>query len=163
MSDQVSAIAVGAPSGVVRSRTRSAGIAVSIAVAAILLTIIYWIPFKWMLIGWEAADSYYSHGYLIPPIVITMFWIKRRAFLAAPQSSSVSGYFLLVATCVVLLLGDFLGFMVIQQLTFIPVLAALGLIFFGAERVKAVWFPITFLLAMIPLPGSVTQSVALNL
>lgn len=163
MSDQVSALALGAPSGGARSRTWPAGMIISIAVAAVLLSIAYRIPFNLMRLSWEAADSYYSHGFLVPPIAIVLFWIKRKAFLAAPQSSGLFGYVLLVASCLFLLLGDFLGFMVIQQLSFVPMVAALGLIFFGAERIKAVWFPIAFLLAMVPLPGSVTQSVALNL
>lgn len=135
----------------------------SIVASAALLAFTYKGLFKIMYTSWNATDSYYSHGFLIPPIVLFICWLKRKEFLAAPLRSSPAGYPLILGAGFFLLLSGFLGFNVIGQLTLLPMIAGLCLIFFGWPRTKVLWFPLLFLIMMIPLPGSVTQSITFKL
>ena len=132
------------------------------AIAA-LLTIIYYVPFKRMLWVWNAPDTYYSHGFLIVPISLFVVWVKRKELLAAPRKTSLLGYPIILFGAFTLILGDFLSFNVITQVSFLPIITGLLLLFIGAERTKIIWFALFFLLLMIPIPPSLTQSVALNL
>lgn len=135
----------------------------ALCAAAALLAFIYYGPFKQMVWVWNAPDSYYSHGFLIVPISLYIVWVKRKDFLAAPRQTSPLGYPLILSGAFILLLGDFLGFSVITQLSFLPILTGVLLVFLGNERTRIIWFAIFFLLLMIPIPPSLTQSVALNL
>ena len=136
---------------------------VVVCIATVLFVITYAQLFKKMYVNWNAPDSYYSHGFLIAPISIYLAWLRRKDFLAAPLSTSLLGYPIIVGSAFFLLVGAFLGFNVLGQLTFLPMIVGLSLILVGMERTKVIAFPLLFLFMMIPLPGSVTQSVTLQL
>ena len=130
---------------------------------AALLIVIYRNAFREMRIGWNMVDSYYSHGVLIPFISLFFVWRERAALAAMPRNPSMWGYpWLFGATCM-LLLGDFLGFGVISQLSLIPMITGALLLTHGSGRTKRLWFPIALLFFMVPIPTSVTQSFALRL
>ena len=52
------------------------------AAIGVLLAIAYWWTSVWMVRRWEAINSYYSHGWLIPPVSVFLIW-TLRAKLAA--------------------------------------------------------------------------------
>ena len=133
------------------------------AVIAALLLVLYWNAFNRMYGDWTATESYYTHGFLVPLISAFFAWRQRAAFAAAPARSAPSGYLLLALGIGVMLAGSFLGFMIITQLSLLPVLFGISLVLFGYPRTRIMWFPLAFLIFMIPLPGSVTQSFALHL
>lgn len=137
-------------------------IAFFLSVAA-LLTIIYAKLFVRMYSDWNAADSYYSHGFLIPPICLYIVWLKRKEFFAAPPSSSSLGYLLILGSMFFLVMEVFLGFAILGQITIVPMLFGLLLITCGWARAKTMWFPIAFLTVMIPIPSSITQSITFTL
>lgn len=134
-----------------------------LAACAGFLALLYAEPFGKMVGNWDDPDSYYSHGFLIPPIVLYLLWLKRKEFLAAPQSSHPLGYALVAGACLMLMLADFLAFVIGAQLSFLPMVFGLSLLLFGWQRTKVIWFPLFFLIMMIPLPGSVTQAFSLRL
>ncbi len=133
------------------------------AIIAGLLIILYWTDFRRMHGGWTATESYYTHGFLVPFISAFFVWRQRNAFLAAPLRPYAGGYILLALGVGVMLVGNFLHFAVISQLSLLPVLFGVSLTLFGYQRTRAMWFPLAFLIFMIPMPGSVTQSFALHL
>lgn len=128
-----------------------------------VLTVLYWEPFRGMETVWSMEESYYSHGYLIPPIALFFAWRKRDALMAAPRQSSVLGYPLLLAASLMILIGDFLGFRVFVQLSIIPMLFGLILLLGGMAHARLLWFPVLFLVFMVPIPPSMTQSIALQM
>lgn len=114
--------------------------------------------------GWSMVDSYYSHGFLIPPISGYLLWKMRDKLRALPiEPEPVFGYALLILTGLGLVLADFLSLRVFMQLSMLPMLAALILIFHGKRHLAMVAFPLAFLVFMIPLPQSITQGVSLNI
>jgi exosortase len=134
------------------------------AVASIgLFGVIYWNQFHLLYNNWTLADSYYSHGFLVPPISAFLVWIKRKELGEALKTPSRAGLVIVAGAGIFLLLSDFLNFAVFAQLSVLPMIVGLSLLFLGRGGTRVVWFSIAFLLAMIPIPLSLTQSLALNL
>lgn len=129
----------------------------------LLLTAIYWMAGRELYIGWTMIDSYYTHGFLVPLVSAFFVWRDRKAIFAAPRRPSVWGYPWVAAASLMLLFGDFLGFAVIGQLSMIPMITGTLLLTQGVERTRRMWFPIAYLIFMIPIPASMTQSIALRL
>jgi len=124
-----------------------------------LAVAISWEPARGMYHNWRFRDSYYSHGCLVPVISIVLAWRKRDALKAAPLEPSRWGYVFLFGACGILLVGDFLGFRVFGQFAIIPMLVGLLLLFAGKQHALILWFPLAFLLFMVPLPPSMVQSL----
>ena len=112
---------------------------------------------------WRAVDSYYSHGFLIPPISLYFVWQKRAELRKAPLEPSPAGYALLASACLLLLASDSLGLRLLGQFSLIPMIAGLILIFLGRRHLALLWFPVVFLFFMIPIPPSITQSLSLRI
>jgi exosortase len=134
-----------------------------IAAVGVVLYFLYRYTFDVMYGVWDRPDSYYSHGPLVPIISLGFVFLKRKELLATPLRPSLLGFPVLAGSCVMLLLGDFLGFNVVVQLSFIPMLAGLVLALMGWAHLKLLWFPIAFLIFMIPVPSSLVQSVQLRI
>jgi len=130
---------------------------------AIFLVIIYWQPFQQMYGVWTRTDSYYTHGFLVAPISVFLLWRCRRSLLTAPVRPSLWGFAFLLAAVLMLVLGAFLGFAVFVQLSVLPMLVGLVLVLLGMHHLRIAWFPLVFLIFMIPIPPSITQSFVLDL
>lgn len=125
--------------------------------------VLYWRAGKELYINWTLIDSYYSHGPLVPLISLFFIWRQRRDILRAPRSSSLWGFAWMGGAALLLLFGDFLGFRVFGHISILPMLVGVLLLVQGPDRVKKMWFPLAFLFFMIPIPPSLTQSIALRL
>lgn len=149
-------------SGQPKSAIRPALIGQVLAVT-ILYYIIYSRAFSGLYGNWTLVDSYYSHGFLIPPLSIYLAWLRRKELAEATIQPSPWGYPFVLAAIMFLLVGAFLGFGVFEQFSLLPMLIGLVFLIFGKEHVKILWFPLVLLIFMIPIPSSITQSIALKL
>ena len=121
------------------------------------------------LIFWEAAtgvyafatrsDSYYSHALLVPFVCLYFVWRDWAHLSEMPKTPSRWGYLSLLLSSLVLLAGDLLGFPIFGQIAVLPLLIGFILIFWGSHQLQRMWFPLVFLLFMIPLPLSLTTSM----
>lgn len=129
---------------------------------AVVLVVLEYSTFHELYVAWTAADSYYSHGFLVPLISLFFVWQKRAELRAAPLRPSLSGYVLIALACLMLLASDSLGLRLIGEFALLPMIIGLVLLFFGTRHLALVWFPILFLVFMIPIPPSITQSISLR-
>ena len=136
---------------------------VGAAIITGLLAVSYAGAFREFYRAWTATDSYYSHGFLIPPICLYFVWQKRAELRAATLEPTLAGFALLAPACLLLLAGDSLGLRLLGQFSMIPMIAGLILVFFGRRHLALLWFPLVFLLFMIPIPPSITQSLSLRI
>lgn len=101
-----------------------------------------------------------GHG---PIILAVSAWLMfaKRAELAAlpPQPRMAWGTSLLLLGVTMYVLGRSQNMMVFEASSQIVVLVALLLGFRGVPALRLMWFPLFFLLFMVPLPGSVVASV----
>jgi exosortase len=105
------------------------------------------------------SNSYYSHGFLVPFVSLYFVWRDRKHLSQMPKAPTNWGYAVLALGCLLVLASDLLGFRILGQTAIIPLVVALILIFLGARYVRRMWFPLVFLLFMIPLPESLTVSI----
>jgi len=129
--------------------------AVTIAVYAPVFVDLYY--------AWTGVGSYYLHGFLIPPISLYFGWQKRQELRAAPVRPSWAGAVLVALACLMLLAGQAIGIRIAGQVSLLVLITGLILAFLGPRHVALLWFPIAFLMMMIPIPMSVVQSVALHI
>ncbi|MCC6694578.1 MAG: exosortase/archaeosortase family protein [Candidatus Hydrogenedentes bacterium] len=132
------------------------------ALLAILVGVIFRETWDGLLYQYGRVDSYYSHGLLIPVISLFFVWRMRRELRAIPVSPSGLGLALLAFSCFMILVGDFLGFRLIGQSVILLMVAAFVLTFLGMAHLRALWFPVAFLVFMIPIPDSITQGLVLQ-
>jgi exosortase len=117
------------------------------------LTIITYIPtFIWMVNRWTSADSYYSHGFLVPFVSAFIVWLKRNKLNKLSIKPSNSGWLLFILGALIHLVSAILRVYFTSGFSFILVASGLILIFLGRDHLKELAFPICFLIFMIPLP-----------
>ena len=106
------------------------------------------------------ATDEQGHG---PIILIVSGWLlyaKRHVIAEADvRPLPVLGWALMVLAMCMFAFGISQHIISAQTLSQIVVLIALLLIFRGTQALKAVWFPLFFLLFMIPLPEALVASV----
>lgn len=125
---------------------------ISLVVVALSLGFIFSDGLVYMEKSWNKEE--YSHGYLIPVISLWFIWQNKEKLLdASRQGGSWMGF-------AVVLLGLALGFMgeiatlyIIIQYAFLITIFGLFLSFVGWQGMGWVWFPLSYLVFMIPLPN----------
>ena len=141
-------------------RSRSAWI---LAVAAVfgLVVAAYWHSFTDIYFGATAPESLYSHAMFIPLISLFFVWRQRESLGKAPLAPSpLLGYPLLLLGCLMLLVGDFLGFMTLVHFSLLPVVWGLCFLMLGRPATVALWFPLAFLFFMLPPPYSIISVIS---
>jgi exosortase len=109
-----------------------------------------------------ASDGNYSHGFLIIPISIWLFWRKRHD-LSFPARPSTAGVVLFIFGCLCLILGTAAGELFTIRTSLVIILTGISLSYLGRENFRKVWFPFFFLLFMIPIPATIYYSLTLPL
>ncbi len=117
-----------------------------------LLVLIYWPTFIWMNARFNEADTYYSHGFLVPFVFLYLIWAKRDDLKKAEISPLNIGLILLVPALLVHLLAHLLEINFISGFSLIVTLFGLSLYLYGLGISRQLAFAILFLVFMIPLP-----------
>jgi len=129
-----------------------------------IFAIIAYIPsFIWMVDRWTVADTYYSHGFLVPLISAFLVWQKREKLAKLKISPSNSGWLLLGPSVLIYVISALLRINFSAALSLIPVLIGIVLLFLGKEFLKELLFPLLFLLFMIPLPSVAIVNLSFKL
>lgn len=107
-------------------------------------------------------DPNYSHGFLIPLFSAWLVW-RRRAALAVEGEGTWLGVPVLLLGLAMLLLGDLGAEFFLMRSSLVVVLSGLVLAHFGRATLRALAFPLAFLLFMVPLPSVVLFAMTLPL
>lgn len=101
-----------------------------------------------------------GHGPIILGVALYLLFGKRHALAALPaRPDQPLGYSVLILGVALYALGRSQFILFFEVFSQIFVLAGLVLLFSGRQGLRLVWFPLFFLLFMVPLPGSVVASV----
>ncbi len=107
---------------------------------------------------WNTEEQ--GHGPLILAVSIYFIWQKRAALIGdAEKTAPILGGAILAFGLLLYVLGrsqDILMFEVGSQ---IPVLAGTLLLLRGWPSIRAMWFPLLFLVFMVPLPGVIVDAI----
>lgn len=124
---------------------------------------LYWGVFGEFYRSWTLPEGYYSHGFFVPLVSLWLVWRDRHGILAADSKPAAWGYFLLAIAGILFFLGNFLGFRVFMQASLLPYIAGLSAVLLGGGRTLRMWFPLVFLVFMVPIPASMTAGITLRL
>ncbi len=119
-----------------------------------------YLPVYWWAAGgiWQSDD--HAHGPLVLAVVILLFWTLRRPLWELlPQSQIWTGWPLFAVGLLAYVLGRALEFTILQFASQIPLLAGVLLLLRGAPALRLAWFPVLYLVFMIPLPGPLVDAL----
>lgn len=109
------------------------------------------------------TDGNYSHGFVVVPLAAYFAWERRQAFGRAPRRPSALGLFVIAGSLLMLFAGTLGAELFLTRISMLVALVGILLFLFGREHVRIQWFPLAFLLLMIPLPAIVFNQVAFPL
>lgn len=119
-----------------------------------------YVPFYLDLANSIWATDEQGHG---PIVLAVSFWLlyarRHEIAAAAPLPAPVPGWLILVLALVLYAFGRSQDIIMFVGASQILVMMALLLIFRGAAALKAAWFPLFFLIFMIPLPEALVAAV----
>jgi exosortase len=127
-----------------------------------LLALLYWkillaLGTQW----WE--DPNYSHGFIVPIFSGYLVWRRREALARVVPAGTLAGVVVLVAGLACLLVGDLGAENFLMRGSLIVVLCGLVLFHLGIETFRLIWFPLVYLIFMVPLPGVVFYAITFPL
>jgi len=96
-------------------------------------------------------------------VVLYLFWQQRAAFTNEQVSTSkpVLGYSLFIFGLLLYILGRSQDILIFDIGSMIPILMGVILITKDAKTLRLVWFPLFFILFMIPLPGFIVSAITM--
>lgn len=105
-------------------------------------------------------DGANSHAPLVAAVVAGLLWTLRHDLSALPAPRGIiPGAVLLLAGLLLAVTGAANRFPLLAMVSQIPVLAGILLILCGAGGLRRAWFPLLFLVFMVPLPGIVLDAL----
>jgi exosortase B len=121
--------------------------------------LLVYVPTFYGLLGYWQEDEG-AHGPIILAVVVWMFWRRRDAlFDVAGRALPGSGLTLLVVGLLFYVVGRSQEIAFFEVLSLLPVLAGILLAMRGWMALRALWFPIMFVMFMLPLPGILIDTV----
>ncbi len=130
---------------------------------ALIMAFCYSAVFQWMYGRYMNADSYYSHGFLVPFVTLFLIWMKRDQLRNQPQQGSRAGLVLIVAALLLHILGTLLYIFAVSAFSLFFLIIGLTLYLCGKEITRIISFPLLFLIFMFPLPEAIISIVSFPL
>lgn len=128
----------------------------------LLWALVFWPVVPPMVSVWlNHSDN--SHALLVPLVSLYFLWDKRADLPQIPISPSRLGWLLLVGSLSLYLLGYLGGILVVTRLMLVCALIGLTWSCLGTAMVRALAFPLGFLLFMVPVPDTLLGMVAFPL
>jgi exosortase len=125
--------------------------------------LVAYLPMLQKLVYDWGHDDNYSHGFLIVPIAAYLVWERRADLVAARESPSWVGLAVVAVSLMMLVAGQLGAELFLTRVSLIGVLAGAVLFLYGWEHLRIVWFPLAFLVLMIPIPAIIFNQIAFPL
>lgn len=110
--------------------------------------------------GWKSAD--YDHGIFIMPIALWMIW-RRKKEIVQREGISVEGACVFVMGIIMYLYAGLNGFMFLYALSVVMVFWGIFWLKFTVASLKALRFPLSYLMFLVPPPGLAIDTITLPL
>jgi exosortase len=136
---------------------------IGLIVIGILAAFAYETTLMWMYDRYMGADSYYSHGFIVPFISLYFIYLQKESFAQIKPQTSVIGLIILFSALFLHILGTLLYIFSISGFSIFFLIIGLSLFLFGKEISKIIWFPLLFLVFMFPMPEAMISLVSFPL
>lgn len=107
---------------------------------------------------WNSEEN--GHGPIILMVFAWLVW-QQRGILAAgfPRPGSLAGWLALLLGLAGFVIGRSQSIDTLEVASMIPMLAGVVLLMRGWQTLRMLWFPLLFLLFMVPLPGLIVSII----
>lgn len=143
------------PRWTVQARAAQMPWLVALAGFAAMYAPIYW----WAANGiWQTDD--HAHGPIILAVVGWLFWTVHRRLIDAPtRPSGMLGWPLFIFGLLCYVTGRAFGVAIFELGSQLFVVAGMILLLKGTGALRVAWFPVLYLLFMVPLPDMLVDAV----
>ncbi len=115
-----------------------------------------------LIYDWSNNPNF-SHGFLIPFVVLYMIWHKKEALLEIPLNSSKLGLPVIALGMVFHIVGNVGAELFVMRFSIIVTLFGITLYLFGDKLTRGVAVPLIYLIIMIPMPAIIWNKIAFPL
>jgi exosortase len=127
-----------------------------------LLLLLYGPVLRHLVAQWW-SDPDYSHGFFVPLFSGYVLWHQRDRWIRIEIKPSNFGLLVMLAAIGLLLVGSLGAELFVARLSLLVLLAGMILFLAGWRFLRAVSFPLWFLIFMIPLPQIVYNQITFPL
>jgi exosortase B len=129
--------------------------AIALAGFLVMMAPVYW----WAAnVLWQDDD--HAHGAIVLAVVVWLFWTLRHRLAAVERRPApVAGGLLFGFGLLVYVVGRMFDISILEMACQIPVIAGALLLLKGPAAVRIAWFPLFYLVFMIPLPGVLVDAI----
>ena len=128
-----------------------------ILISLIVIAIYFLAIIKMVTQCWD--DPNYSHVFFIPVVSGYLVWQKKESLKNLLRKQSNLGILIIILGAITYILGTAAAEFFTTRLSFVICILGIVLFYYGKEFIKELWFPILFLLFMIPIPYVIYYSV----
>ncbi|WP_018985169.1 exosortase B [Methylophilus methylotrophus] len=108
---------------------------------------------------WNSSDQ--AHGPLVLAVVLYLFYDKRNALTLPNKPANISGWLLFVFALFCYIIGRSQDILILDMGGQMLLIASLILLFKGWKSLVVLWFPLFFMLFMVPLPAFFVDAVTM--
>jgi exosortase len=122
----------------------------------------YWLVIPGLVAQWWGQPEY-SHAFLVPIVSAFLIWSKQDALRQVAVRPGYWGLAVMLAALAAYITGKVGADLFLQRFSLVLMISGGVLYVAGGEMLRALLFPLAFLLLMIPLPGIIFNSIAFPL
>ena len=120
-------------------------------------------PVLWRLVKQWYEDPDYSHGFLVPLLSAYLIWQRRDKLAEVARKPSNWGLLVVVGSLGLLFLGSLGAELFLTRVSIILTICGLIVYFSGWALLRALSFPLAFLLFAIPIPAIIYNKIVFPL
>jgi len=109
------------------------------------------------------SDPNFSHGFFVPAFSAFVVWQDRSRLAAIRPSPSNWGLAVILISLCTLILGVFGAELFLSRTSLLMLATGMILFFLGWEFLRAIMFPLLFLVLMVPIPAIVFSQITFPL
>ncbi len=133
-----------------------------IGAVTVFLVVLYGPILKALAIDWW-TDPNYGHGFLVPVFSAFVLWRERKRISKVDIRPSNLGVFAMLCAIGLLLVGSLGAELFSTRISFLVMLGGIVLFLTGWRMLRAVLFPLAFLILMIPIPVLIYNQITFPL
>ncbi len=128
-----------------------------------LFVVLFWPTFIWMAERFDAHDSFYSHGWLVPIASGWLVWQRRELLKTTQLRASFWGLALLIPVLLLHVVATWWDVHFVSGFAMVGAVWALVWTCWGWQALSVSRFPLLFLLFMVPLPGVTLIAISFHM
>ena len=118
---------------------------------------------RFLVQRWTVSVWHNAHGMFVPPLAAWLAWQELKTRSALPVRSSAWGFLWLIPALTLHALDAGIHTELLSAIALVIALPGLALLFMGAERTRAIAFPLFFMVCALPIPLGITETLHLVL